>query len=189
GMTGAAAPARLPSDPPGVPAEAGAALDAGGRYAAFTADHLVMAYPIASGGERVGTLAVAWSTEALHGQVRNVLLSGAAVGFAVLVVLVGLLTVVLSRSVSRPLGMMTGAMEKLAAGDHGTEVPARTRGDEIGAMARAVQVFKDNAIEMQRLKTRQEEQEREMAAERRKAMLDLAAQFEASVGSVVDSVA
>ncbi len=188
-MTGADAPDRLPYDLSGVPAEAGAALDAGGRYAAFTADHLVMAYPIMSGGERVGTLAVAWSSEALHDQVRQVLLSGAIVGFAVLVALVGLLTMVLSRSVSRPLGMMTGAMEKLAAGDNDTEVPARERGDEIGAMARAVQVFKDNAIEMQRLKARQEAQEREMAAERRQAMLDLAAQFEASVGSVVDAVA
>src|SRR3546814_9913255 len=162
-MTGADAPDRLPYDLSGVPAEAGAALDAGDRYAAFTADHLVMAYPIRSGEERVGTLAVAWSTEALHDQVRHVLLSGAVVGFAVLVVLVGLLTVVLSRSVSRPLAMMTGAMEKLAAGDHDHEVPARERGDEIGAMARAAQVFKDNAIEMQHLKARQEAQEREMA--------------------------
>src|SRR3546814_20691376 len=101
---------------------------------------------VCSSDLRVGTLAVAWSTEALHGQVRNVLLSGAAVGFAVLVVLVGLLTVVLSRSVSRPLGMMTGAMEKLAAGDHGTEVPARTRGDESSAMARPVPTSEDGRV-------------------------------------------
>jgi methyl-accepting chemotaxis protein len=188
-MTGADAADRAPYDLGGILSVASAALDAGGHYAAFAADHLVMAYPIKSGDERVGTLAVAWSTEALHAQVRRVLLSGVVVGFGVLVVLVGLLTVVLSRSVSRPLGMMTAAMQKLAAGDHGTEVPARARGDEIGDMARAVQVFKDNAIEMQRLKAQQEAQERDMAADRRKAMLDLAAQFEASVGSVVDSVA
>ena len=43
-------------------------------------------------------------------------------------------------------------------GDMTAEVPALSRQDEIGAMAKAVQVFKQNAAEMDRLRTEQEEQ-------------------------------
>jgi len=41
-------------------------------------------------------------------------------------------------------------MERLAAGDHGAGVDGQLRGDEIGAMARAVQVFKENALTLDR---------------------------------------
>src|SRR3546814_3026650 len=57
-MTGADAADRAPYDLVGILSVASAALDSGGHYAAFAADHLVMAYPIKSGDERVGTLAV-----------------------------------------------------------------------------------------------------------------------------------
>ena len=188
-IAGADAADRTPRDLNDILRVAGAELDAGGVYSVFDAHHLVIAQPILAGADRIGTLAVAWSTDGLHAQVQQVLLSGIAVGGGVLVLLIGLLTAALSRSVSRPLGKMTGAMQRLAGGDHGIDVPALGRGDEIGDMARAVQVFKDNAIEMERMKAEQQAQERRVAEERRAAMLDLAAKFEASVGAMVDAVA
>ncbi|NUB22460.1 HAMP domain-containing protein, partial [Azospirillum formosense] len=51
-----------------------------------------------------------------------------------------------ARSIVRPLGAMTEAMRRLADGDAATPVPATGRGDEIGQMAKAVLVFKDNMI-------------------------------------------
>ncbi|MEN3794512.1 methyl-accepting chemotaxis protein [Fulvimarina sp. MAC3] len=65
----------------------------------------------------------------------------------------------LARSISRPIDKMTAAMRSLAAGDKSVEVSARGRSDEIGQMAGAVQVFKEQAIERDRL-------EREAAAAR-----------------------
>lgn len=56
-----------------------------------------------------------------------------------------------SRNVVRPVQAMTAAMLQLAEGDNAVAVPERERKDELGAMARAVQVFKDNAIERERL--------------------------------------
>jgi methyl-accepting chemotaxis protein len=53
-----------------------------------------------------------------------------------------------SRSVSRLLSRSVEAMSRIAAGDLGREVGDQDRGDEIGAIARAVQVFKDNAISL-----------------------------------------
>ena len=61
----------------------------------------------------------------------------------------GLLAWRVGRGVSQPLSALTRAMEQLAAGDHGARVPAGDRRDEMGAMARAVQVFKDALIAKQ----------------------------------------
>ncbi|MBO0903159.1 HAMP domain-containing protein, partial [Jiella sonneratiae] len=63
------------------------------------------------------------------------------------VTLVGLFTFLMSRSISRPIHAMTAAMRRLAAGEKDIAVPAIGRRDELGEMATAVQVFKDQAIE------------------------------------------
>ncbi|SFV28183.1 methyl-accepting chemotaxis protein [Devosia crocina] len=49
---------------------------------------------------------------------------------------------------ARPIGKLTAAMGDLAEGKFDTDVPGADRADEIGAMAQAVQVFKDNGIKM-----------------------------------------
>ena len=80
-------------------------------------------------------------------------LIGAALGGTILFVAAALLVVV--RGVTRPLREMTEAMTRLAKGDHGADIPGGARADEVGAMSRAVQVFKENAIEKQRLEEAQ----------------------------------
>ena len=71
-----------------------------------------------------------------------------------------------ARSITRPVGDMTGAMTRLAHGDLAVTVPALGNRDEIGEMAKAVQVFKDNGIE----KKRMDEAERQrLEAERQAA--------------------
>jgi methyl-accepting chemotaxis protein len=95
---------------------------------------------------------------------------------------------VLTRGIATPTAKMTAAMNTLAQGNTAVEIPARGRKDEVGAMAEAVQFFKDNMIETERLRTEQEEAKARNEAERRQAMLDLANRFESSVGSVVNGV-
>ncbi len=53
---------------------------------------------------------------------------------------------IVARSITKPVGDMTGAMTGLAKGDLSVVIPALADKDEIGEMAKAVQVFKDNAI-------------------------------------------
>jgi methyl-accepting chemotaxis protein len=73
----------------------------------------------------------------------------------------------IGRGISRPIVAMTGAMTRLAGGDKAITVPALGRKDEIGQMADAVEVFKQNAIEMDRLAAEQaKEQERKEARQR-----------------------
>ncbi|MGV8998326.1 MAG: methyl-accepting chemotaxis protein [Parvibaculaceae bacterium] len=89
---------------------------------------------------------------------------------------------------AKPIRGMTGAMKRLADGDLNAEIPARDRADEIGQMASAVQVFKDNAIEMERVKAAQEENERQATIEKKRMMNELASSFEAKVGALVNSL-
>jgi methyl-accepting chemotaxis protein len=93
----------------------------------------------------------------------------------------------IARSILRPLMGMTAAMARLATGDHAVEIPARGNTDEIGDMARAVEVFKQNGIETARLRA---EQEAERAAkEQRVVRLDtLTRAFEARAGELVGQV-
>jgi methyl-accepting chemotaxis protein len=87
------------------------------------------------------------------------------------------------QGVSRPIAAMTEAMKRLAARDMKAEILGLGRGDEIGRMANAVQVFKNNMIEAGRL-TAEQEAERQ-AKEKRTATLEtLTTGFEAKVGQL-----
>lgn len=87
-----------------------------------------------------------------------------------------------------PISRMTNDMGRLADGDKTVEVMGLSRRDEIGDMAKAVQVFKENAIAMDRMRAEQEDQKRQAEAQKKKAMMSLADSFETSVKNVVQIV-
>ncbi len=73
------------------------------------------------------------------------------------------------RFLVRPLLILTDAMKRLAGGDLSMEVPSLTRRDEIGAMAGAVEQFKQAGMEKLRLEETAERQRLEAEARRREA--------------------
>ena len=79
-------------------------------------------------------------------------------------------------------------MGKLANQDYSTIVPGSERGDELGQMARAVEIFKLNGIRAKELEAEQHEQEKRAEEEKRKMMMDMAEEFDTQIGSVVNSV-
>jgi methyl-accepting chemotaxis protein len=93
-----------------------------------------------------------------------------------------------SRSVIRPIQAMTAAMTRLAQGDNGVIIPARDRHDELGDMAKAVQVFRDSAIEREQLQ-RLAEAERAAKERRQAALEELTRDFNRSVGGMLRTVA
>ncbi|MGW5956778.1 CHASE3 domain-containing protein [Methylorubrum thiocyanatum] len=109
-------------------------------------------------------------------------------GFVALLVVAGLGIMLLNGFVSRPVRRMTGLMSRLADGDASVEIPFRERREEVGAMAGAVQVFKDNLI-----RTRALEEETALAragaeAQRKAAMREMADNFERAVSGIVGAV-
>ncbi len=89
--------------------------------------------------------------------------------------------------ISRPIIGMTKTMSKLAAGDNAILVPALDNLDEIGDMARAVQVFKESAIENERLKQAQEIEEKSKR-HRQEESEELIDMFGSSVSGVFGSL-
>src|SRR6201998_2271185 len=74
-------------------------------------------------------------------------------GGAASLIIATLMGVLLTRGIAAPITRMTSAMTTLAKGDNTVEVPRTNRRDEIGAMAVAVQIFKDSMIERERART------------------------------------
>ncbi|MGJ4972310.1 MULTISPECIES: methyl-accepting chemotaxis protein [unclassified Bradyrhizobium] len=99
-----------------------------------------------------------------------------------------LVAVLIARSIVGPLGAMTRAMGRLASGDVAVEIPGRGASDEIGAMATAIQVFKDSMAETERLRAEHADAEARQEQQRRDDMAKLARQFEQAVGEIVDAV-
>ena len=113
--------------------------------------------------------------------------------FSFVVALVGLLAVIagsaglivmVRRRILNPIAALTGRMSRLAAGEVAEAIPGAARNDEIGAMAAAVQVFKDNKIEADRLAT-EKEAENDVKMRRARALDDLTRAFEAKVTELV----
>ncbi len=87
------------------------------------------------------------------------------------------------------IAKITDGMRRLANGDKDVEIAGDTRKDEIGDMAGALKVFRDNAQEMARLEAEQAAEKQRAEEHRRKAMMDMADQFEAEVGEIVSALA
>jgi methyl-accepting chemotaxis protein len=94
----------------------------------------------------------------------------------------------IGRSISRPLGQLGARMRTLADGSLEGEIPGISRGDEVGAMAATVQIFKDNALRIRGLEKIEAETQERAAAERRSTMESIANDFERSVNGIVRSV-
>jgi methyl-accepting chemotaxis protein len=118
------------------------------------------------------------------------------IGVALIATLIGsVLAVIMGSGIARPIRAMTTAMRELAKGDTKIEIPARNHGAELGAMAEAVQVFKDNLIRNAALAKEAEEQraiqERltKEAAERAEQRAERARQIEVRAKEFEDKVA
>jgi methyl-accepting chemotaxis protein len=92
-----------------------------------------------------------------------------------------------SRGVVRRLVRLQNSMKSIAAGDLGAEI-ATSGTDEIAEMAEALQVFKGNMLESNRLRAERSETEKQARAQRRAEMQKLADEFEAAVGEIVQTV-
>ncbi|MCR6629687.1 MAG: methyl-accepting chemotaxis protein [Magnetospirillum sp.] len=117
---------------------------------------------------------------------HRMLVTGLATVAVAALVVIGL-GVKFGRDLAHPIRALTAVMSRLAEGDHGVAVPLAGRGDEIGSMARAVEVFKDNAIRAESLAAAQEA-ERKAREEHARAIEALTHEFDQAVAGVVEQV-
>ena len=104
-------------------------------------------------------------------------------------VLTILASILISRSVIQPLGLVLGEMNELAHGNTETDEFGKDRKDEVGDIARSVLVFKRNAIDKSRVEAEAADAKHRADQQLRLEMQRLAGEFESSVAKVVDNVA
>ncbi|WP_244304446.1 methyl-accepting chemotaxis protein [Roseibium aestuarii] len=118
-------------------------------------------------------------------ELRDTILLASACVLAV----VTLLGWVAARGISRPLTAMCTVMTRLAHQDLDVAITGADRKDELGAMAQALTIFKGNMQETNRLRHEQEQAKLRTEEEKRAFMHRLADEFNAVVGSIIESVA
>ncbi|MBV9455961.1 MAG: cache domain-containing protein [Bradyrhizobium sp.] len=99
-----------------------------------------------------------------------------------------ILTLMLGRSITRPLNRTVNALEELGADRFDADVPDDKSQTEIGRLSRAFLHFRDKLKETEALRARQLDAERQVEIDRRNTMTKVADEFDAAVGSVVESL-
>ena len=108
-------------------------------------------------------------------------------GFVFIIIVAGIAGV--AKGIIDPIVKMTGIMQRLAGGEQESEIPSLGRKDEIGAMAKALQVFKDNAQRVRAMETEKALLAKKAEADRNAAMRNVADGFEKAVGNIIKTVA
>jgi methyl-accepting chemotaxis protein len=99
-----------------------------------------------------------------------------------------LLAWLIGRSIVRPIGALTTVMHDLAEGMLEVTIPCAGRRDELGMMASAVVVFKDNALAMRRLRVEQEQEHQRAEAEKQAALIQMADTIETETGAALAQI-
>jgi methyl-accepting chemotaxis protein len=138
-------------------------------------------------GKVIGTVYVGIPTGQLDGMLSQALWA-MAIAAAIAALLVLGITMLIVRRVTRPLKAVTEALTVLAEGRTDVEVRHADRHDEIGAIARTIDVFKNNRIERRQLEAERISAEK-LAVEKRKAELNrFVEDFRAKVGGIIERV-
>ncbi|MBR0726386.1 methyl-accepting chemotaxis protein [Bradyrhizobium manausense] len=110
------------------------------------------------------------------------------IAFLITVVVLAVIGLLLGRSISKALSGMVDVMTRLARGELSIVVPGVGRKDEIGEMAGAVEVFRTNMMEAERLRAEQAEADARGREQRKVDMKRLADGFEGAVGEIIETV-
>ncbi|OKL45068.1 methyl-accepting chemotaxis protein [Pseudovibrio exalbescens] len=132
-------------------------------------------------------VALSINKEIAYANLTHFRMSAAIATVLAAILMVVVLGFALTKLVAKPVRSITEAMTVLAQGNHDVDIAGAGRKDEIGLMANAVQVFKENAIERERLRAHQEEEE---AAKLRRVenVNQLIGDFDQSVTEVLETI-
>ena len=105
-----------------------------------------------------------------------------------LILFLYIIIIITVKSITTPVTEMTKIMLAIADGKN-AEIPYQNRSDELGDMASAMQIFKDNSQKANKINEIRQQQDKKAESERQKTMIEIANSFETEIGGVVDQVA
>ena len=110
------------------------------------------------------------------------------IALVILGIIMTLVTVITAKRIATPVQKITDVVGHLADGETDVDVPGVNRKDEVGAIAKAVEVFRLDIIEKNRLEQEQAATTEKTETEKRELLKNMAQEFQASVGGVVGAV-
>ena len=145
-------------------------------------------YPIFNGGGKtIGLLFVGIPMAQLDGMLSHAItMMTIAACVAALVILA--VTMLIVRRITKPLQSVTDSITAIANGDLEVRVHHHERHDEIGAIARTIRVFRNNALERKQLEDEKAGDAAKAADQRRAELGRFVAQFQSAVGGVIDNL-
>lgn len=120
----------------------------------------------------------------LDKQLTQVMIAGIAI---IMIVIIGF-GLMINRSISKPLSMVVSLLERSSKGEVGFNIPATTQKDEVGELARALEVFDMKNAEMTLLKQNEEASHKANSESRQNELLSIANSLEDQVQSVVNNI-
>lgn len=134
-----------------------------------------------------GQMRVAIDTAAERKAATYSLLTVLLVAGTLLTILIAMLLA--HRTVARPLRRLAFVMREIAQGRLDTPIDGLRRGDEVGTMARAVLVFRDNAVALKDAQELRQRAREQAAIDKRESLDELARNFESKILSVAGALA
>tara|TARA_R110001583_G_scaffold195345_1_gene372063 strand:- start:54112 stop:55794 length:1683 start_codon:yes stop_codon:yes gene_type:complete len=167
-----------------------AAITAADRQETRAGDLQVIAEPAIFGKNQdiVGAVVMAWSFASLEREMTENAIDQAKIAIVLLAACLVFLFLLIQKIVASPLKTMTGAMTQIADGNLDVIVPAAFRHDEMGEMAHALNVFKENGQRIARLHEERQELDARNQAENTRRLDETAKSFSGTVGSIVEAV-
>jgi methyl-accepting chemotaxis protein len=166
-------------------AVAGEALKAGALVSTHTGNYHVAAHPAYFGKDHalVGAVMMTWDLSIYRAEVFAGQLRTSLIAFGVSLAALLALALFLTRHVTGPIRKLTGVATALANSEFDVTIAGTKRADELGDMARAIEVFRENGIRVRDM-TAEEAARILRDAEQRTAMM---AELQAEFGNVVDA--
>jgi len=159
-----------------------------GQATLFGKSFMTAYYPIAnSAGKVVGILFVGIPMAHFEAMLAHAIQT-MVIAAAIAALLVMMLTLLIVRRVTKPLSSVTATLTAIANGNTGVEVEHHERMDEIGEIARTIEVFKNNVGERRRLRDEQTAAAVASAEQRKSELRGFVDEFEAGVGGIIDKV-
>lgn len=151
-------------------------------------DYYTIYEPVLSpDGKKIGILYAGVLKEKINAGLTNII--NALIIASVIAVLIGAgITIFVIRALMRPIPLLAGIMEKVAKGDLSTQNEFINRSDEVGEMAKALEVFRENAEHVERLRKEREQTEETNREASTGKMRQMADSFEQTVGGIMTSV-
>jgi methyl-accepting chemotaxis protein len=154
----------------------------------FSQRYYTAYYPIFDGsGKTIGLLFVGIPMAQLDGMLNHAMtMMAIAAGFAALLIM--LVTMFVVGRITKPLKSVTNSITAIASGEFEARVYHHERHDEIGAIARTIRVFRNNAIERKKLEDESAGNEVRAAEQRKADQARFVSEFQAAIGGVIDNL-